>query len=91
MNIPEPDAVNVLATVPGDQIALGSNSLGPAERSLERERQVRLTTIDNQSAVVTYERQQHKRGKHAHWYWCAVRATYTPHQSDAQPVARQDR
>ncbi len=78
MDAIESEARNVLATVPGDQIALGSNSLGPAERSLEPAQQVRLTTIDNQSVVVTYERQQYKRGKHAHWYWCAVRAEHAP-------------
>ena len=75
---------NVLATVPGDQIAGGANSLGSAEQSGEQSRQVRLTTIDKQSAVVTYERKQYRRGKHSHWYWCAVRAEYvgTPASSN---------
>ena len=76
MNIPESDAANVLATVPGDQIAGGANSLGSAEQSGEQSRQARLTTIDSRSVVVTYERKRYKRGKHAHWYWCAVRAEY---------------
>jgi hypothetical protein len=76
----------ILATVPGQFVAEGSQGLpDPATAAVDE-----LTaTIDADWAGwvrITYRRQLARHRKHSHWYWHAVRADATSSVCPAPPT-----
>jgi hypothetical protein len=77
----------IMASVPGQFIARGSQQLPDPETATEAEMSVTLEADFVGRVRITYRRQLARHRKHSHWYWAAVRAeTLTP--SSVQRDAR---
>jgi len=64
----------ILAEVPGQYVAEGSQTLPAAATAEDREYPVEIDAGHAGRVRIYYRKQKAKRGKFSHWFWLAKRA-----------------